>query len=120
MSRPARRTARFLLIALLLTSLVASTKAEEAVAEQPGAEAAAEAAAAEPAAAEPEPVVLNCQAAELIEPLATWSVDCTALWLENLGFGACAPGEVEGTAVGGEKRPLAVGGLVPCVTVCAE
>lgn len=89
MSRPARRTARFLFIALLLTSLVASAKAEEAAAEQPDAEAAAQAAAAQ-AAAEPEPIILNCQAAELIEPLTTWSVDCTAQWLENLGFGACA------------------------------
>jgi uncharacterized membrane-anchored protein len=105
MSRPARRTARFLLIALLLTSLVASTKAEEAATEQPNAEAAAQAAAAEPVA-EPEPIVINCQAAELIEPLTTWSVDCTAQWLENLGFGTCAFREVGDTVVGDCPRGL--------------
>jgi len=43
-----------------------------------------DAAPAEEAAAELPP--LMCEATELIERIESWSVDCVALWLENLGF----------------------------------
>ena len=29
---------------------------------------------------------LNCKPTELLEKTDTWSVDCVAMWLENLGF----------------------------------
>ena len=71
------RVARFLLIALLLTS-VATAAASEA---QEGAEP-ADAAAEEVA----EPVPLDCKPGELYEKVESWSVDCVAMWLETLGF----------------------------------
>jgi len=79
------RLARFLLIAVLLTSLAAgaSSEAADTPDPEPAAEAAAEAAATP---AEEEPIVINCNAQELLEPLDSWSVDCVAQWLENLGF----------------------------------
>ena len=73
------RVARFLLIALLLTSVATAAAAEA----QEGAEP-ADAAAEEVA----EPVPLDCKPAELYENVESWSVDCVAQWLENLGFGA--------------------------------
>ena len=88
MVRAPRRTARFLMIALLLTSLLASTKADDAAAG--GAEAEQDAAGNDESSAEPQPIVLNCHPADLLEPLVTWSVDCTAQWIENMGFGAFA------------------------------
>merc|ERR1719345_196084 len=45
----------------------------------------AEKSAEEPVAEEPE-IVLNCNANELLDKVETWSVDCVAQWLENLGF----------------------------------
>jgi len=73
------------MIALLLTSLLASTKADDAAAG--GAEAEQDAAGNDESSAEPQPIVLNCHPADLLEPLVTWSVDCTAQWIENMGFG---------------------------------
>ena len=99
-------------------ALAAVCSAEEAKAEEAATEAQPEAAATEgaEAAAEPEPVVLNCNAngeqlrgppararvlphhpgssspAELIDKVETWSIDCVAQWLENLGFRALATG----------------------------
>jgi len=70
-----------LLVALLLGIAAHSARAEQAAADVPEPEPAAE----EPAAEEP--VVLNCDGPELIEPMDTWSVDCVAQWLENMGFG---------------------------------
>jgi hypothetical protein len=67
----------------LLASLVLFAAAEEAPEAQPDA-AAAE---ADPVAAEPvEDVPLNCKSYELIDKIDSWSVDCVAMWLENLGF----------------------------------
>jgi len=57
--------------------------AESATAEKPTDEAQAEQPAEEVAA---EPIVLNCHGTELIEPVDTWSIDCVAQWLENMGF----------------------------------
>ena len=71
------RVARFLLIALLLTSVATAAAAEA----QEGAEP-ADAAAEEVA----EPVPLDCKPAELYENVESWSVDCVAMWLETLGF----------------------------------
>ncbi len=69
------RAARFVFIALLLTSLAAGAAAEEAAPEPT----------AEPVPAAEAPP-LNCKPAELIDRADSWSVDCVALWLENLGF----------------------------------
>jgi len=67
--------ARFVFIALLLTSLAAGAAAEEAAPEPT----------VEPVPAAEAPP-LNCKPAELIDRADSWSVDCVALWLENLGF----------------------------------
>ena len=74
------RAARFVFIALLLTSLAAGAAAEEAAPEPT----------AEPVPAAEAPP-LNCKPAELIDRADSWSVDCVALWLENLGFRAQQP-----------------------------
>merc|ERR1711935_145809 len=72
-----------MLLHILLATLVIFAGAEEAPDVQPDA-AASE---AEPAEAEPvEEVPLNCKSHELIDKIESWSVDCVAMWLENLGF----------------------------------
>ena len=97
---------------LLLLAVVLSVSATEEAAEptEPEPVPAEGAAAEEPVPEEPE-IVLNCNAngvlprlqlasvtlprhrpscalAELLDKVETWSVDCVAQWLENLGFRA--------------------------------
>merc|ERR1712087_324489 len=83
---------RFLLIAMLLTSAVMGTAAYEDMETPPDPAPEAEEDTAAPAAEEtPEPIILNCSANELIEPIDSWSVDCVAQWLENMGFAELKP-----------------------------
>ena len=83
--RAHRHLVRTTLIALLMLSIatqVATAGAAEPVAEEPvaAAETAPEATAAE------ELPPLDCKPGELLEKVDTWSIDCVAMWLENLGF----------------------------------
>lgn len=80
MARTTLRVARFMLIFVLIASVAA-------VEPEPTEPTATDSA----AAAQEEPVVelppLDCSNVELQEHIDSWSVDCVALWLENLGFG---------------------------------
>jgi len=82
------RTAFLMLLMLSVATVVAADEAEPAAAE-PAPEASAEAA-ADTATPEVSPEAelpkLNCEQAELLEKVDSWSVDCVAMWLENLGF----------------------------------
>ncbi|EOD17773.1 hypothetical protein EMIHUDRAFT_451313, partial [Emiliania huxleyi CCMP1516] len=73
---------------LLLGAALTGAAAEEAAAE--GAAGAEATPTPDAAAAEAEPeetqIVLNCDDAELLEPLTTWSPDCVAQWAENMGY----------------------------------
>jgi len=80
MRRSTLKLVRVLLIFAILTSCVTSVAATEDAAEPEPAAAAAE---PEPVA---EPVPLDCTTGELLDRIDAWSVDCVALWLENLGF----------------------------------
>lgn len=80
------RTTFFFLLLLSLAS-VATVDAAEAATEEPQATSAAEGGgAAEEAAAEVELPPLDCSNNELLGSVNSWSVDCVAKWLENLGF----------------------------------
>ena len=46
---------------------------------------------------------LDCKPAELLDSVGSWSVDCVALWLENLGF-AELRGAFTGNKVDGKGR----------------
>mmetsp|Transcript_8376 Transcript_8376/g.14080 ORF Transcript_8376/g.14080 Transcript_8376/m.14080 type:complete len:241 (-) Transcript_8376:376-1098(-) len=103
------RALRFLLIAVLLTSVVMGAAAYEdaEVSPEPAPEAAdvdAGAAAAEETPAEP--VVLNCSSTELIEPIESWSIDCVAQWLENMGFGELKPAFMGNSIDGMQLRDM--------------
>jgi len=97
------RTALFFL--LLLSVANAAAAAEEPQAEAtPAPEAAAAAAAAEAAPAEEEELPpLDCKPSELLEKVPSWSIDCVALWLENLGFpelrGAFMGNKIDGSGL---------------------
>ena len=98
------RTAFFFLL-LLSVSVATAAAADEP---NPEATPAPEAAAAEAAAAESaeeELPPLNCKPQELLEKVGEWSVDCVALWLQNLGFpelrGAFIGNKVDGPALKG-------------------
>jgi len=72
---------------LVLVAVVLSVSAAEEAAEPTEPEPVpAEGAAAEEAVPEEPEIVLNCNANELLDKVETWSVDCVAQWLENLGF----------------------------------
>jgi hypothetical protein len=94
MVRPVR-VVRVVVLGLLLASALQvafATEDDETAEQKETEEVAPEAEATDPvateeAAEEPEAVELNCLAPELIEPLHTWSVDCAAKWMENMGFG---------------------------------
>jgi len=81
MTKGTQKVVRLLLIFTILASCATSVAATEAEAEQPAPEPVA--ATEEPVA---EPVPLDCTNGELLERIDAWSVDCVALWLENLGF----------------------------------
>lgn len=88
------------LFALLLSATVAVT-AEEAQAEGTPAPEATEATPTEAPVEELPP--LDCKPNELLEKLDSWSVDCVAMWLENLGFpelrGAFTGNKIDGVAL---------------------
>ena len=71
-------------LVLLMLSVATVVTAEEAAAAEPAPEATAEA--VPEASPEPELPPLDCKSAELFEKVDAWSVDCVAMWLENLGF----------------------------------
>ena len=78
------RTAFFFLLMLSVATTVAAADAEPQAEAAPDATATAEGAAEEAPAEELPP--LDCKTAELLETIDSWSVDCVAMWLENLGF----------------------------------
>lgn len=94
------RTAFFFLLLLSVASAAAAAEAQQQPEATPAAEAAA---AATEAPVEEELPPLDCKTNELLEKAATWSVDCVALWLENLGFpelrGAFIGNKVDGAAL---------------------
>jgi len=78
------RLTRFLLILLIATTFTGVAAAEAETTEATPDPAAAAATPEEPVAVELPP--LECSTPELLESIDSWSVDCVALWLENLGF----------------------------------
>jgi len=86
MSRTTLRVARLLLICTLFsatcTGVMADPEPTEAAGTDAGATATAATAAEEPAVEIP----LDCSTQDLLERFGDWSVDCVALWLDNLGF----------------------------------
>ena len=87
----------FLFLLLLSVATVHAEEAEPTPAAEAGAEAAAE------AAAEAELPPLDCTTTKLLAPVGGWSVDCVAMWLQNLGFpelrGAFMGNNVDGKAL---------------------
>ena len=78
------RTTFFFLLMLSIATVVTVRAADAAEPEAtPAPDAEAEGAAAE---AEVELPPLQCTASELLDNVDKWSVDCAAMWLENLGF----------------------------------
>lgn len=78
------RLVRTAVLALLMLSVATVVAAEEPTPEAtpaPDAEATPE---ASPVVEELPP--LDCKTAELLEKVDSWSVDCVAMWLDNLGF----------------------------------
>jgi len=96
------RTAFFFLLLLSVASAAAAADAEQQPESTSAASAAADAAATE-APADEELPPLDCKPSELLEKATTWSTDCVALWLENLGFpelrGAFMGNKVDGSAL---------------------
>ena len=100
------RTAFIFLCLLSVATVATADAAAEAGATPegtPAPEAAAGAEGAAAAAAAEELPPLDCKGAELLEKLDTWSVDCVAMWLENLGFpelrGAFTGNKVDGASL---------------------
>ena len=79
------RTAFFLLLFLSVAAAASKPAADAEPTPAPEAAAADAAAGATEAAAEELPP-LDCKPGELLEKIDTWSIDCVAMWLENLGF----------------------------------
>jgi len=74
-------------LALLLLSVVTIRAEAEATPEAtPSPAAAADGATPEATPAVEELPPLNCKPAELLDKVESWTVDCVALWLDNLGF----------------------------------
>jgi hypothetical protein len=84
MMRRGLETMRTPFLVLVLLSVVAAEGDATPEATPSPAAAAEGAAEATPAVEELPP--LNCKPAELLEKVEGWSVDCVALWLDNLGF----------------------------------
>lgn len=72
-------------LALLMLSVVTVASEDPVPEATPAAEEAA-AAAAEATPAVEELPALDCKQSELLDKVDSWSVDCVAMWLENLGF----------------------------------
>merc|ERR1719393_908389 len=79
------RTAFLMLLMLSVATVVAAEEPAAEPAPESSPEAAAEATATPEAVPEELPP-LDCKPAELLEKVDSWSVDCVAMWLENLGF----------------------------------
>jgi len=71
---------------MLLMLSVATVVTVEAVDPAPEASGDAATDATPEASPEPELPPLDCKTVELLEKVDSWSVDCVAMWLENLGF----------------------------------
>jgi len=100
------RSAFFILLCLSVATVTTGAAAEDPAPDPAQAEATPTPegeAAAEPVAEELPP--LDCKPAELLDKIDAWSVDCVAMWLENLGFaelrGAFTGNKVDGPSLKG-------------------
>jgi len=98
------RSAFFILLMLSVAAVAAADETPEATPTPDAAATPEESPAAEAAAEESLPP-LDCKPGELLEKIESWSVDCVAMWLENLGFpelrGAFMGNKMDGPALKG-------------------